>query len=130
MYFYKFKALSNVKKRKLGNKYDSINLFLKAYNYYVWFESEELSDTTETDEKSTDLPPMPPLEGDEVVKERKGLKILIPNKLVTRLPILLAQTKAGNNSYKLKNEIRQLLYLLCQHNKIIKKVYNNVTKSL
>ena len=121
MYFCKFKALSNVKKRKLGNKYDSINLFLKAYNYYVWFESEELSDTTETDEKSTDLPPMPPL---------KGLKILTPNKLVTRLPILLAQTKAGNNSYKLKNEIRQLLYLLCQHNKIIKKVYNNVTKSL
>ena len=33
---------------------------------------------------------MRPLEGDEEVKERKGLKILIPNKLLTRLPILLA----------------------------------------
>ena len=49
---------------------------------------------------------MPSLKGDvEEVKEEKGLKILNPNKLLTRLPILLAQIKAGNNSYKLKNEI-------------------------
>ena len=40
------------------------------------------------------------------VKEGKGLKILTPNKLLTRLPILLAQIKAGSNSYKLKNEMR------------------------
>ena len=64
---------------------------------------------------------MPPLEGDEEeVQEEKGLKILTSNKLLTRLPILLAQIKAGNNSYKLKNEIRQILYLLYQHNKITK----------
>ena len=68
--------------------------------------------------------------GEEEVKEEKGLKILTPNKLLTRLPILLAQIKAGNNSYKLKNEIRQILYLLYQHNKITKKVYNNLIKSL
>ena len=44
------------------------------------------------------LPDMPPLEGDEEeVKEGTGLKILTPNKLVTRLPILLAQIKAGIN---------------------------------
>ena len=71
------------------------------------------------------------LEGDEgEVKEGTGLKILIPNKLLTKLPISLAQTKAGNNSYKLKNEIRQILYLLYQHNKITKNVYNNLIKSL
>ena len=58
----------------------------------------------------------------EEVKEGKGLKILTPNKLLTRLPIFLAQIKAGNNSYKLKNEIRQILYLLYQYNKITKKV--------
>ena len=73
---------------------------------------------------------MPLLEGDEELKEGKGLKILTPNKLLTRLPILPAQIKAGNNSYKLKNEIRQILYLLKQHNKITKKVYNNLIKSL
>ena len=48
-----------------------------------------------------------------------GLKNLTPNRLLTRLPILLAQIKAGNNSYKLKNEIRQMLHLLYQHNQMI-----------
>ena len=45
---------------------------------------------------------MPLLEGTEEVKEGKGLKILTPDKLLTRLLILLAQIKAGKNSYKLK----------------------------
>ena len=74
---------------------------------------------------------MPPLAGDEEkVKERKGLKILTPNKLLTRIPILLAQIKSGNNSNKLKNEIRQILHLLNQHNKITKNIYNNLIKPL
>ena len=74
---------------------------------------------------------MPPLEGDtEEVKEEKRVRTLTPNKLLTRLQILLSQIKAGNNSYKLKNEIRQILYLLYQYNKMTKKVYNNLTKSL
>ena len=72
--------LSQTLKKKLGNKYGPINLFLEACNYDVQFESEELTDTTKTDEKSTDLPPMPPLEEDEEeVKEEKGLKILTAN---------------------------------------------------
>ena len=54
----------------------------------------------------------PLLEGDEEVKGGKRLEILVPDKLLTILPILLAQTKAGNNSYKLKHEIRQMLFLL------------------
>ena len=66
---------------------------------------------------------MPPLEGDEEeVKEGKELKILTPNKLLTRLPILLAQVKAEDNSRKLKNDVRQIVYLLYQYNKITKKV--------
>ena len=52
-----------------------------------------------------ELDDLPPLEGDEEVKEGKGLKTLSPNKLLTKLPIILAQVKAGNNSNKLKNEI-------------------------
>ena len=64
------------------------------------------------DEEIDDIQPMPPLEGDEAeVKEGKGLKILTLNKLLTRLPVLLPQIKAGNNSHKLKKEIRQILYL-------------------
>ena len=73
---------------------------------------------------------MLPLEDDEEVKEGTGLKILTPNKLLTRLPISLAQIKSGKNSYKLKNEIRQIQYLLYQHNKITKKFYNNLIESL
>ena len=44
---------------------------------------------------------MSALEADEVKKE-KIIKILIPKKLLTRLPTLLAQIKAGNNSKKLR----------------------------
>ena len=44
--------------------------------------------------------------------EGQGLKILTPKQMITRLPILLAQIQRGNNSEKLKNEIRQLVYSL------------------
>ena len=74
---------------------------------------------------------MPPLDCDkEEVKEEKGLKTLTLNKVLTGLPILLARIKAGNNSRKLKNKIRQILYLFYQHNKTTKKVYNKLIKSL
>ena len=42
----------------------------------------------------------------------QGLKILTPNQMLSRLPVSLAQLKAGNNSEKIKNEIRQLLHSL------------------
>ena len=73
---------------------------------------------------------MPGLEGDEEVKEGKGSKNLTPKKLLTRLPILLAQIKAWKNSYKLKNEIKEILYILYLNNKINKNVHNNLIKSL
>ena len=44
----------------------------------------------------------------------KGLKILTPNQMLSSLPISLAQLEAGNNSEKLENEIRELLYSLCR----------------
>ena len=52
----------------------------------------------------------------------KGLKILIPNQMLSRLPISLAQLKAENSSEKLKNEIRQLLYSLYRSNKLTKQL--------
>ena len=51
------------------------------------------------------------------IQQRKGLKILTQNQMLSRLPISLTQIKAGNNSGTLKNEIRQLLYCL-HHSKI------------
>ena len=41
-----------------------------------------------------------------------GLKILTPRQMLQRLPIALAQVKAGNNSESLLNEIRQIVYFL------------------
>ena len=56
----------------------------------------------------------------------KGLKILTPNQMLSRLPISLAQLQAGNNSEKLKNKIRQLLYSLYRSKNMSKEVYNNL----
>ena len=58
----------------------------------------------------------------------KGLKILTPKQMVQRLPIALAQVKAGNNSESLLNEIRQIVYSLYQSKQITKKVYNNISQ--
>ena len=55
-----------------------------------------------------------------------GLKILTPNQMLSRLPITLAQLKAGNNSEKLKNKIRQLLYSLYRSKNMTKQVYNDL----
>ena len=62
--------------------------------------------------------------------EGKGLKILTPKQMLQRLPIALAQVKAGNNSESLLNEIRQIVYSLYQSKQITKNVYNNIIKSL
>ena len=56
----------------------------------------------------------------------QGLKILTPNQMLSRLPITLAQLQSGNNSDKLKNEIRQLLYSLYRSKNMTKQVYNNL----
>ena len=56
----------------------------------------------------------------------EGLKIITPNQLLSRLPIPLAQLKAGNNSEKLKNDIRQLLYSLYRSKKLTKEIYKSL----
>ena len=71
------------------------------------------------------------LESEESAEQRrnqqgKGLKILTPSQMFGRLPISLAQLKAGNNSEKLKNEIKQLLYSLYRSKKLIKKIYKSL----
>ena len=53
--------------------------------------------------------------------EGTGLKILSPKQMLQRLPIALAQVKAGNNSESLLNEIRQIVYSLYQSKQITKK---------
>ena len=59
-----------------------------------------------------------------------GLKILTNKQMLNRLPILLAQIQAGNNSKSLKNEVRQILYSLYRSRVLTKTVYNNLIKSI
>ena len=63
----------------------------------------------------------------ELQKQRgSDLKILTPRQMLNRLPISLAQLKAGNDSEKLKNEIRQLLYSLYRSKKLTKQIYKSL----
>ena len=54
------------------------------------------------------------------------LKILTPKHMLQRLPIALAQVKAGNTFENLLNEIRQIIYSLYRQKETTKKVYNNI----
>ena len=67
-----------------------------------------------------------------VVSKAKGagLKILNNKQMLNRLPILLAQIQQGNNSIKLKHEIRKILYSLYRSKLLTKTVYNNLIKSI
>ena len=74
---------------------------------------------------------MPDLEIQESAVQRTNrsrleLKILTPNQMFSRLPISLAQLKAENNSEKLKNEIRQLLYSVYRSKKLTKQLYKSL----
>ena len=94
-----------------------------------------LQEIIKPNDKKTDEQPdtanMPELENEESAKQRrnqqgKGLEILTPNQMLSRLPISLVQLKAGNNSEKLKNEIRQLLYSLYRSKKLTKEIYKSL----
>ena len=78
---------------------------------------------------------MPELDSEKSAAERRnwqglGLKILTPDQMLSRLPIILAQLKAGNNSQKLINEIRQLLYSLYRSKKLTKTIYNHLINAI
>ena len=71
-------------------------------------------------------------ESANVVSKAKGasLKLLTNKQMLKRLPILLAQIQAGNNSDQLKNEARQILYSLYRSKLLTKSVYNNLIKAI
>ena len=60
----------------------------------------------------------------------KGLKILTPQLMILRLPIALAQVKAGNTFENLLNEIRKIIYSLYRAKELTKKLYNNIMSSI
>ena len=99
--------VNKIAKQKIGK-----NNAIKTYNNLV-NKAEQISNLRSTPPRQKILKTFNYLE--EIFNgttEEKGLKILTPNQILGRLPITLAQLKAGNNSEKLENGIRQLLYSL------------------
>ena len=125
MYNKASEVYNELSKTKMDAEYDPVNLMFDAYDYSDWLEEESDGSATKADDTTlkgdknefVDLLPMLPLEDYQEVKERKGIKIFTPNKLLIRLPISLSQIKARNDSSNLKNKIRKIVYLLYQHNK-------------
>ena len=68
------------------------------------------------------------LDFNEKIRKQKGLglNILTPSQMHSRLPVSLTQLKVGNNSEKLKNEIRQLLHSLYRSKKLTKNFYKSL----
>ena len=98
--------------KNVKNLYDSRQKIMDLFNSYSKIRSEAIY---KSKKNKTEI---------------KGLKILTTKQMLQRLPIVLAQIKAGNNSENLLNEIRQIIYSLYQSKEITKKVCNNLMKSL
>ena len=60
----------------------------------------------------------------------QGLTILTLDQMLSKLPIPLAQLKAGNSLEKLQNEIGQLLYSLYRSKILTKTIYNNLINTI
>ena len=107
-------------------KEEIINAFKKGiFPYTDGFQVEREIDEDTDEEIDTTI--MPELESEESSAERrnqqgKSLTILSPSQMLSRLSITLAQLKAGNNSKKLKNGIRQLFYSLYRSKNVTKQV--------
>ena len=84
--------------------------------------------------KTSEITDMPELKTEESAKQRKQqgqeVRILTPQQMLSRLPISLTQLQAGNNSQKLKNEIKQLLYSLYRSKNISKTIYNSLMNTI
>ena len=123
--------------KKLRNKLINLNEFKEEYNKFVdnivkfeYYKSKKESGSVSPNQKkmmryARDLKYII-----DTSKKGERLKILTNKQMLNRLPILLAQIQAGNNSKSLKNELRQILYSLYRSKVLTKTVYNNLIKSI
>ena len=125
MYKVLYETINKGKNSKLVNLFDSGLKDLEE-------EIKEMSEKERKIEKPYNIVKVVKkiLEINKHNQEGKGVKILTQNQMLSRLPITLAQLKAGDNSDKLKNEIRQLLYCLYRSKNMTKQVYNNLIKHI
>ena len=114
--------LDDINNEDIKNKKDAYKKFKDLKNNV---KSDELKDIVKELERA--------IFGYEYENEElsgSGLKILTNKQMLNRLPILLAQIQAGNNSTKLKNEARKILYSLYRSKVLTKTVYNNLIRAI
>ena len=152
--------IDNILSGKINNKYDAEKVYVEIMEdkillrNYKNFSSNKNVQTIATvinnlgyslfgpllpskynadDIENVDIGDMPDLESEEDAEKRQkgyGLKIMTTNQLITRLPILLTHKQAGNNSQKLNNEIREIIYSLYRSKNLSKTVYNHLINSI
>ena len=110
--------LDDINNEYIENKDDALEKFKNLKNDV---KSNELKDIVKELERA--------ISGNEELSG-SGLKILTNKQMLNRLPILLGQIQAGNNSNKLKNEARQILYSLYRSKLLTKTVHNNLIKAI
>ena len=120
-----FKKLRDASDGRNKDMVDSINKKLTKMKHIVKnVPKDEVSGVEENEKIIDNVEKILELNSGKQLGKR--LKILIPNQMLSRLAITLAQLKAGNNSEKLKNEIRQLLYSLYRSKKLTKQLYKSL----
>ena len=120
---------SGVTREFIENSKDEIYLYESKNDHSD--EQEETDEESTLENEEIDTTNILELESEESAAQRRnqqgqGLKILTPNQMLSRLPITLAQLNAGNNSERLKNEIKQELYFLYRSKKLAKQIYKSL----
>ena len=122
-----------------GSRADRTKNFINGAEFIIFgplFNSKQESEKLDIATGGYDeYEAMRELENEKQNKTKKrqkgyGLKIMTPSQLLTRLPILLAQKQAGNNSQQLNNEIRQIIYSLYRSKNLSKTLYNHLINSI
>ena len=122
------------KQKHTGSNFSKILEYIKGVEFAVFGKFENVMPLKATQiSKNLDIATCGK-DNEEPPKDAKttgsGLKIMTPNQLITRLPILLSQVKAGNNSEKLKNEIRQITYSLHRSKNLSKTIYKHLIDNI
>ena len=118
------------KQRYSGSNFSKLLEYIQRIEFAVFGKLDIATDGQDNLRKSV-IESIPKLgDQEEPSKPGEGLKIMTPSQLITRLPILLAQKQAGNNSQKLKNEIKQIIYFLYRSKNLSKTLYNHLINNI
>ena len=126
------KLMGDILSGKINNKYDAEKIYREIMKDENLLRNYKKFSTNENDQTIATII-LHYLESEKEAEKRQkghGLKIMTPSQLITRLPILLAQKQAGNNSQKFSNEIRQIIYSLYRSKNLSKTVHNHLINSI